>query len=110
MSHRKKFPLQVNFRLIFRVFALVASFASVEYLYNTVIEPKAQEAAIKQEILSEDDPEASGKTRRSYAVILKDTEQQICMSLLFWAFILLLEKHLFLAGEKRMLKQSFITL
>lgn len=110
MSHRKKFPLQSNFRLIFRIFALVASFICVEYLYATVIEPKAQEAAIKEAILADDDPEASGQTRRSYAVILKDTEQQICMSLLIWALLLLMEKYFYLRGERRCLKESFITL
>ena len=110
MSHPKKFPLQSNFRLIFRIFALLASFICIEYFYATVIDPKAQEASIKEAILAEDDPEASGQTRRSYAVILKDTEQQICMSLLLWALLLLLEKYLFLRGEKKCLKHSFINL
>ncbi len=110
MSRRKKFPLRINFRLFFRIFALVASFATIEYLYSSVIQPRAQEAAIKEEILFADDPEASGQTRRSFSVILKDTEQQICMSLLLWSFLLLIEKYLYLNGERRMLRLSFINL
>lgn len=109
MARQKKFRPGFNYRLIFRIFALVASFVAVDYFYSTVIHPRADEAAILETLLA-DDLEAAGQTQRSFAVILKNTEQQICMSLLLWAFLLLIEKYFMLTGESRCLRLSFIDL
>lgn len=110
MQPGKKFRSPLNLRTLYRVVALVAAFASVEYFYDTVVDPRATEAEIKQALLKENDPEASGETRRSLAVIIKDTEQQICISLLIWAFLLILEKVALISGEQRCLHRSFLEL
>jgi len=110
MSQKKKFPQGYNFRLIFRIVALVASFLAVDILYSQVIHPKAEEAAIMESMLAEDSLEEAGQARRSLPVILKDAEQQICMSLLFWAFFLLIEKQFVLSGERKCLDETFIKL
>ncbi len=106
----KKFRVGLNLRTLYRIAALIAAFTVVEVVYAKVIRPQADEAAIKQVLLRENDPEASGATRRSLAVILKDTEQQICMSLLIWAFLLIFEKYFTLSGERRCLTRSFLDL
>ena len=110
MEGQKKFRSPLNLRTLYRIVALVAAFASVEYFYTTVIDPRATEAEIKQVLLKENDPEASGETQRSLAVIVKDTEQQVCMSLLIWAFLLIMEKYVLLTGERRCLGVSFLDL
>ncbi len=110
MRKQKKFRFPLNFRTLYRVVALVAAFATVEYFYAQYIRPKAEYAAAQERVLKESDSERAGQTQRAIPVILKDTEQQICMSLLVWAFLLILEKVALLSGERRCLQTSFLDL
>ena len=77
---------------------LIASFIFVGVFYEGLIRPSANRAAIAQSFGVEGIQSPSG-----LFVILKDYEQQICLSLLLWGMMLLCYKFILLNTEGKVL-------
>ena len=77
---------------------LITSFIFVGVFYAGLIRPGAQKAALAQSFGIESDQSPS-----SLFVILKDYEQQICLSLLLWGMMLLCYKFILLSTESKVL-------
>ena len=77
---------------------LVASFVFVGVLYDGIIRPGANKAAIAQSFGVE-----STQSSSDLYVILKDYEQQICLSLFLWGLMLLSYKFVLLSDEGKVL-------
>ncbi|HKK19662.1 MAG TPA: MotA/TolQ/ExbB proton channel family protein [Opitutales bacterium] len=79
--------------LIFSL-GLVASFIFVGTIYGLVIRPEANKAALATSYGVD-----AGTSWSSFFVILKDYEQQICLSLFLWGIMILVYKFFLLQGE-----------
>lgn len=77
---------------------LITSFIFVGVFYAGLIRPGAQKAALAQSFGIE-----SAQSPSSLFVILKDYEQQICLSLLLWGMMLLCYKFILLSTESKVL-------
>ncbi|MGJ3242288.1 MAG: MotA/TolQ/ExbB proton channel family protein [Opitutales bacterium] len=110
MEKTKKFPIGSRLKTLYRIGGLVFAFLFVDVIYDQVIEPGAEEATLKRDLLKENDPNESSTSGRSVFIILQNTEQQICASLLLWAFLLIVEKYWFLARERQTLDMTFLQL
>jgi biopolymer transport protein ExbB/TolQ len=77
---------------------LIASFIFVGVFYEGLIRPSASKAAIAQSFGVESAQSPSG-----LFIILKDYEQQICISLLLWGMMLLCYKFVLLHTEGKVL-------
>lgn len=83
--------------LIFSM-GLVASFIFVGVLYGGLIRPQAYNAALAQSIGVD-----GGSDSASIFIILKDYEQQICLSLFLWGIMILVYKFILLSHEAKTL-------
>jgi len=79
--------------LIFSL-GLLASFIFVGTIYGFVILPEAEKAALASSYGVD-----AGTSLSSFYVILKDREQQICLSLFIWAMMILVYKFALVRGE-----------
>jgi biopolymer transport protein ExbB/TolQ len=79
--------------LIFSL-GLVASFIFVGTIYGLVIRPEANKAALATSYGVD-----AGTSWSGFFVILKDYEQQICLSLFLWGMMILIYKFVLLKGE-----------
>lgn len=77
---------------------LITSFIFVGVFYAGLIRPGAQKAALAQSFGIE-----SAQSSSSLFIILKDYEQQICLSLLLWGMMLLCYKFILLSTEGKVL-------
>ncbi len=77
---------------------LIAAFIFVGVLYAGLIRPSANKIALAQSFGIED-----SQSPPSLAVILKDYEQQICLSLLLWGIMLIVYKFALLKTESKVL-------
>ena len=77
---------------------LITSFIFIGVFYAGLIRPSAQKAALAQSFGIE-----SAQSSSSLFVILKDYEQQICLSLLLWGMMLLCYKFILLSTEGKVL-------
>ena len=66
---------------------LIAAFIIVGVIYAGIIRPHANKVVLAQSFGIND-----SQTPSSLAVILKDYEQQICLSMLLWGIMLLVYK------------------
>lgn len=83
--------------LIFSM-GLIASFIFVGVIYGGLIRPQAYEAALAQSIGVD-----GGSDSASIYIILKDYEQQICLSLFLWGIMILIYKFIVLKHEAKSL-------
>ena len=90
---------------------LVFAILFVGLAYATVIRPTAekQSRAAETTLLTE---EETGPTLapRSIFILLKDYEQQICLTLVLWAAIILGHKFLLIRQERQVLERDFLRL
>jgi len=87
------------------VFAIVA----VGMLYSLVIRPQARiDEALSQRIQATDAGGEAYAPQRSIFIILKDYEQQVCLTLMIWAAIILGFKLYLVAREQQLLKVDFV--
>ena len=84
--------------LIFSL-GLIASFIFVGTIYGFIIRPGAHEAALASIYGVE-----TGSSLGSFFIILKDLEQQICISLFIWGAMILTYKFFFLKSELQVVK------
>lgn len=81
-------------------FGLFASFSFVAIIYSFIIRPGAEKAALANTIGINSESAWSNSF-----IILKDTEQQICLSLFLWGCMILLYKWFEVRAEKRVLER-----
>lgn len=80
---RKIFPSE----LVFQIFALLIAFIIVHAVYVALIRPNADAfQAAEQERIEQD---ANYEPQRSFYVVVRDFEQEICFILMFWALSIL---------------------
>lgn len=85
--------------LIFSL-GLIASFIFVGTIYELVIRPEANKAALATSYGVE-----AGTSWSGFFVILKDYEQQICFSLFLWGIMILTYKFILLRGEIKVVNE-----
>jgi len=85
--------------LIFSL-GLIASFIFVGTIYGLVIRPEANKAALATSYGVD-----AGTSWSSLFVILKDYEQQICLSLFLWGIMILVYKFFLLQGEIKVVNE-----
>lgn len=88
---------------------LIAIFG-VGQLYSQYIRPQAAEVEITRRILEQRGAEEAEETSRSFVVILKDYEQQACLTLMVWATILLAFKLWQVNRERNVIDRDFVEL
>ena len=81
-------------------FGLVASFIFVATIYGFIIRPGAEKAAIASNIGVD-----TGSSWSNMFIILKDTEQQVCFSLLLWGIMIIAYKWIEVRSEKQILER-----
>lgn len=89
---------------------LLVAVIGVWLLYSEYIRPQAAEVEITRRILADRGAEDAGGAQRNFVIILKDYEQQACLTLMVWASILLAYKLWLVARERQMLGHEFVQL
>ena len=79
-------------------------------LYSFVIRPKAHEVEIESRLLDNQEQERTSTTERSIFIIIKDYEQQICLTLMVWAIVILAYKFFLVFQEKSLLQHQYLNL
>lgn len=88
---------------------LVVAIVAVALLYSTVIRPQARiDEALGERIQATETGGDTYSPKRSIFIILKDYEQQVCLTLMIWASIIMGYKLLVVAREQKMLKVDFV--
>ncbi|MEM6393296.1 MAG: MotA/TolQ/ExbB proton channel family protein [Planctomycetota bacterium] len=93
-------PIQTLYMLV----SLVASIVVVDLFYRVVVKPKVEGIALLKES-GELDP-----TETSVWIILRDFEQQACITLFLWATALIVYKWWETGRERRLLKRGLLEL
>ena len=93
-----------------QTFGLIVAVVGIALLYSEVIRPQAAEAEITRRILAQRGDETAQGSQRAFVVILKDYEQQACLTLMVWASILLMQKLWLVSRERKMLSREFVNL
>lgn len=89
--------------LIFAIFI-------IGVLYSYFIRPKANELEITSRLSANQEQGEVASPRRSIFIIIKDYEQQICLTLMVWAIIILAYKFFLISQENKLLAYNFISL
>lgn len=89
---------------------LLLSIVFVNALYEYYIRPLAQDIEITSRLQTAQSPDQSFAANRSLAIILKDYEQQACVTLMMWAGIIIGYKFIKIRGESSMLGYRFLTI
>lgn len=88
---------------------LVVAIVAVALLYSTVIRPQARiDEALGERIQATETGGDTYSPKRSIFIILKDYEQQVCLTLMIWASIIMGYKLMVVAREQKMLKVDFV--
>ncbi len=89
---------------------LVIAVVGIWLLYSEYIRPRAAEAEITRRILVQRGDQDAQEAQRAFVIILKDYEQQACLTLMVWATILLAHKLWIVSREQKMLERDFVNL
>ncbi|MCH6258297.1 MotA/TolQ/ExbB proton channel family protein [Puniceicoccaceae bacterium K14] len=87
---------------------LLLSVLVVNFVYELYIRPLAQDIEITSRLQSTQNPDKSFATNRSLAIIVKDYEQQVCISLMMWASVIIGYKFIKIRRESSMLSKPFL--
>ncbi len=98
----------VSFDLIIKILALVFSIVVIWMFYSAYVWPSAESVALQSRLMAANDPNFTSP--RTLAVVLKDPEQQVELSLWLWATILMTLKLRRLTVENAMLHRSYLQL
>jgi len=95
---------------IIQSIGLLVAILGVGMLYSRYIRPQAAEVEITRRILEAQGNEGAEEVSRTFVVILKDYEQQACLTLMVWALILLSHKLWQVSREHKLLAEEFVHL
>jgi biopolymer transport protein ExbB/TolQ len=101
---RQHFPNE----FVYQVFSLLIAFILVHAVYVTVIRPQAQVFLEQEAAQLREDP--GYVQQRSFFVVVKDYEQEVCFVLMFWAFAILGYKGYAAWRQHRLLEQDLLQL
>lgn len=87
---------------------LLVAILGVGQLYSQYIRPQAAEVEITRRILEQRGAEETEETSRNVVIILKDYEQQACLTLMVWATILLSYKLWLVGRERSIIGRDFV--
>ena len=89
---------------------LLIAVIGVWLLYSEYIRPQAEEVEINRRIMEQQGRDDAGSGQRNFVIILKDYEQQACLTLMVWASILLSYKLWQVGREQSILGREFVEL
>ena len=89
---------------------LLIAVVGVWLLYSEYIRPQAAEVEINRRIMEQQGRDDASDGQRNFVVILKDYEQQTCLTLMVWASILLSFKLWQVSREHNILGREFVHL
>ena len=95
---------------VVQIVTLIVAVVGIGLLYRDYVRPAAREAEVNRQILVRQGAEDAQSTQRSFVVIIKDYEQQACLTLMVWATFLLAFKLWLVARERKMLGREFVRL
>ena len=99
---------QIPAEFIYQVFALIIATILVHSVYVTIIRPAATDALETQAARLADD--GSYVPQRSWYVVIRDFEQEVCFVLMLWGVAILGYKSLAVQREQRLFKGNLLTL
>lgn len=95
---------------IVQALGLLFSIIIVAIVYSQYIRPAAQDIEITNLLQTTQNPDGSLSANRSVAILLKDYEQQACITLMFWASIIIAHKFIKLNGERSLESHRFLSI
>ena len=101
---KKHFPTE----FVYQVFSLLIVIIVVHAIYVAVIRPDARVFMEQEAQAMQADPNFVAE--RSFAVVIKDYEQEACFILMFWAFSILIFKAVIAHRQRQLLEKDFILL
>jgi biopolymer transport protein ExbB/TolQ len=101
---KKSFPNE----FVFQVFSLLIAFILVHALYVTHIRPSADTFLQQEQARLKADPEYV--ERDSFAVVVKDFEQEACFILMLWALSILAYKGVAVWRQQKLLERDLLQL
>jgi biopolymer transport protein ExbB/TolQ len=100
----KRFPSEFTYQ----IFSLIIAIILVHSIYVTLIRPAAAEALEIQAARLVDDP--SYVPQRSWYVVIRDFEQEVCFVLMFWGVAILGYKSRAVQREQRLFTRDLLAL
>jgi biopolymer transport protein ExbB/TolQ len=91
---------------LYQVFALIIIVIAVHSVYVTVVRPRADAVLAEQRVRAQADVNYSAEP--NFWVIIKDSEQEACFVLMFWAFALLGYKAAATLQERALLQRELL--
>ena len=101
---KRHFPTE----FVYQVFSLLIAFIAIHAIYVAEIRPNAD--AFMQEQRARVRLDADYVPQRSYAVVVRDYEQEACFVLMVWALAILAYKGVATHRQRRQLDQDFVGL
>jgi len=95
---------------VVQIVGLLVAIIGVGTLYSQYIRPQAAEVEITQRILEQRGAEAEEESSRNFVIILRDYEQQACLTLMVWASILLAYRLWLVGRERSVIGYEFVEL
>jgi len=93
---------------IFQALALIISAIVVQAVYVTLIRPRADAVLEERKMAMDQDPDYV--SRRSFYVVIRDYEQEVCFILMFWSFAIMGYKGSTIIRVRGMLKEDLVPL
>lgn len=93
---------------LIELFALLAIIVAVHAVYTAVVRPRAAAVVAEQQAAMKADPEYVAP--RSWWIIVKDPEQEICFMLALWAVFVMVYRANRTLAARRMLERDFLHL
>ena len=98
----------ISAEFMFQVLTLVVAVIIVQAFYATIVRPRARAALEAERVAMADDPDHV--STRSFYVVIRDYEQEICFILMLWAFAIMAYKGLAIVRARRMLQKDIVPL
>jgi len=95
---------------VVQIVGLLVAVLGVGALYSQYIRPQAAEVEITRRILEQRGAEEAEESSRSFVIIIRDLEQQACLTLMVWASILLTYKLWLVGRERSVIGRDFVDL
>lgn len=95
---------------VVQIVGLLVAVLGVGALYSQYIRPQAAEVEITRRILEQRGAEEAEESSRNFVIILRDLEQQACLTLMVWASILLAYRLWLVGRERAVIDRDFVDL
>ena len=89
---------------------LLVSIIVIFVFYSSYIWPTAETVEVAARLQASQNPDEPVTPNRSFAVIMKNNEQLVCMILMTWALIIIVYKYLNLRAEQAVSKVNFVSI